>query len=61
MVGRTFYYMGGVALCVTSLTSYRSVLSLNQVKGSCCLMEQNTLYPQCLVLVGTRNRFERVL
>ena len=46
-----------MAQWVAGLTPNLKVMSLSPIKGSIVSMK-NKLYPYCLVLVGSRNRFE---
>ena len=48
----------GVAQWVARLTRNVEVVGSSHIKGPRCFLEQETL-PLCLVLVGSRNGFER--
>ena len=52
--------VGGLAQWVMCLTCTQYVVNLSPIKGSRYIIEQETLFP-CLVLVGSRNGFERDL
>ena len=47
-----------MAQCVARLTRNVEVVGSSHIKGPRCFLEQETL-PLCLVLVGSRNGFER--
>jgi len=53
--------LGGVASVADLIGGYLSGLSLNTIKGSCCILG-NKLYPHCSVCqVSSRNKFEHDL
>ena len=48
-----------MAQWVARLTRHVEVVGSSPIKGPRCSIEQETNYPYCLVLVGSRNGFKR--